>query len=147
METPEEPRDPCQHRRGSLRFLPQLQMRTGALGVTGDESRQASRKLHGDWIFLRKHEWVSGPHCNSRGTPNFLPQLRKNQEILPSTRDEALSHYGISRENPPSVLCLQRVIDTLEATQEVPRHTRLHSSGTPSVPPQLKKKPGFPSSF
>ena len=52
----------------------------------------------------------------------------------------------ISREIPPFLLSLKRVIDTIEATQEVPRHTRLHSRGTPKGPPQLKKSPGFPSS-
>ena len=61
-------------------------------------------------------------------------------------RDEALFHCGISREIPPSHLSPERVLDTLEATQEVPRHTRLHSRGTPMVQPQLKKSPSFPSS-
>ena len=50
------------------------------------------------------------------------------------------------REIPPFLLTLERVLDTLDATQEVPRHTRLHWSGTQSIPPQLKKSPVFPSS-
>ena len=41
----------------------------------------------------------------------------------------------------------KRVFDTLEATQEVPRHPCLPSRGTPRVPPQLKKSPGSPTSF
>ena len=61
-----------------------------------------------------------GPCRNSRGTPRFLLQLEKNQEILPSTRDEALFHCGILREIAPSLLSLERVLDTLDATQEVP---------------------------
>ena len=76
----------------------------------------------------------------------MLPQLAKNQEIFPATRDEDLFLCGVSREIPPSLLSLERVLDTLEATQEVPRHTHLHSRGTLRVPPQLKKSPGFPSS-
>ena len=84
---------------------------------------------------------------NSRRTPSFLPQLKKNQEILPSTRDEALFPYGATRVIPPSLLTLEWVLDTLEATEEVPWHTRLHSRGTLRVPPQLKKSPGFPSSY
>ena len=93
------------------------------------------------------HQGFQGnPCCNLRGTPSFLPRLEKNQEILPSTRDEALCCCNISSENPPFLLSLERVIDTLDATQEVPQHTRLHSRGTPSVPPQLKKSPVFPSS-
>lgn len=131
---------------GSLRFLPQLQMRTGALGVTGDESlRQASRKLHGDWIFLRKHEWVSGLHHNSRGTPNFLPQLRKKPEILPSTaRDEALSHYGISRKPTFRLVPLKGHWLTLEATQSSPAYPSTpgytsvhHNSRNPVFPPHF----------
>ena len=44
---------------------------------------------------------------------------------------------------PPSFLSLERVLDTLDATQEVLRRTRLHSRGTPRVSPQLKKSPVF----
>ena len=87
-----------------------------------------------------------GPCRNSRGTPSSLPQLEKNQEILPSVLDEALFRCRVSREILPSLLSLDRVLDTLDATQEVPRHPRLHSRGTPRVPPQLKKSPIFASS-
>ena len=83
--------------------------------------------------------------CNLRGTPNFLPKLKKNQDILPSTEDEALFCCGVSRGIPPSLLSLERVLN-LEATHEYPRHTRLHSRGTPRVPTQLMKSPCFPSS-
>ena len=76
----------------------------------------------------------------------MLLQLEKNQEILPSTRDEVLFHCGVSREIPPSFLSLKSVFDTFEATQELPQHTCLHSRGTPRVPPELMKRPGFPSS-
>ena len=84
------------------------------------------------------------PHHNLRGTPIFLLQLEKNQEILPSSWDEALFHCSISREIPPFFLSLESVLDTLAATQEVPRHTRLYSRGISSVLPQLKKSPVFP---
>ena len=76
----------------------------------------------------------------------MLPQLEKNQEILPSTRDEVLFHCGVSREIPPSFLSLKSVFDTFEATQELPQHTCLHSRGTPGVLAQLKKSPGSSSS-
>ena len=42
---------------------------------------------------------------------------------------EALFLYGISREILPSLLSPERVLDTLEATQEVPQHPRLPSRG------------------
>ena len=78
--------------------------------------------------------------------PRLLPQLEKNQDILPSTRDEALFRCGVLREIPPSLLSLERDLDTLQAPQEVPRLRSLHSRGTQRVPPQLKKSPSFPSS-
>ena len=76
----------------------------------------------------------------------MLSQLVKNQEILPSTRDEALFCCDFSREIPPSLFSLKRDLDTLQATQEVPLHTRLHSRVAPRVLAHLQKSPGFPSS-
>ena len=61
-------------------------------------------------------------------------------------RAEALFHCGVSREIPLTLLSPERVLDTLEDTQEVPCHLRLNSRGISSVPPQLKKSPGSPSS-
>ena len=46
----------------------------------------------------------------------------------------------------PKLWNFKRVLHTLYATQEVPRHTRLHSRGTSSFPPPLKKIPVSPSS-
>ena len=54
-----------------------------------------------------------------------------------------LQHH---KEIPPSLLSLQSVLDTFDATQEFPGHIHLHSRGTSRVPPQLKKSPSFPSS-
>ena len=49
-----------------------------------------------------------------------MPQLEKNQEILPSMREEARFHCAVSTEIPLSLLSLERVLDILNATQEVP---------------------------
>ena len=98
------------------------------------------------WLSWGNTSGSLGPRRNSRGTPSYLVQLEKNQEILPSTWDEALFGSGISREIPPYLLSLERVLDTLDATQEVHQHTRLQLRGTLSFPPQLKKSPIFPSS-
>ena len=76
----------------------------------------------------------------------MLLQLEKNQEILCSMQDEAVFCFGFSREIPRFLLSIDSVLDTLEATQEVPFHARLHSRGTARAPPQLKKSPSFPSS-
>ena len=88
--------------------------------------------------------WV--PCHNSKGTTSFLPQLEKNREILPSTRDKALFHCDVSREIPSSLLHPKRVLDTLDSTQEVSQHTCLHWRWSPRVPSKLKKSPVFPSS-
>ena len=85
VETPEEPRDPCQHCRGNLRLQPQLQMMTVAAAATGEGSQEAPHNSHGDWTFLRPHEWVpevpiitrEEPQVccrNSRKTRRFSPQ-------------------------------------------------------------------------
>ena len=71
---------------------------------------------------------------------------RKKQENFPSMRDGVLFHCRVSREIPPSLLSLESVLYTLDTIQEIRQHTRLHSKGTPTVPPQLKKSPGFLSS-
>ena len=49
-----------------------------------------------------------------------------NHEILPSTRDEALFQSSVLRETPRSLLKRERVLDTLDETQEGPQDTRPH---------------------
>ena len=82
---------------------------------------------------------------NSRGTPSFLPQLEKNQEILPSTQDEALFSCSILREIPPSLLSLESVFNTLDAIQAVSLHPLLQSWVTPRVSwHNSRRAPFFP---
>ena len=146
-ETPEEPRDPCWHWRGNLMFWPQLQMRTSAPAMTVEESWEAPHNSYRDWTFLRPHEWVPEVPVVTREEPQVSNRnSRKTRRFSPSKQDEALFCCSISREIPPSLLSLEGVLYTLEATQQVPRVMHLHSIGTPSVPPQLKKSPLFPSS-
>ena len=61
------------------------------------------------------------PRLNSR----IQPQLEKNHEVPLSSRDEPLSHYSVLREIPCSLLKFEKVLDTLDATQKVSRHTSL----------------------
>ena len=63
------------------------------------------------------------------------PQLEKIQEVLPSRREEAHFRWAVSRQITPNLWNFQRVLHTLAATQEVPRHTRLHMRGSRRVPP------------
>ena len=143
-----------QHWRGNLRFQPQLQMWTSAPALTGEESREAPRNSHGDWPFLRPHKRDPEVPIVTKEGP---ATTREKQEILPSRREEALFRYGMSSEITPSLLNLERVLHTFAATQEVPRHTHLHSRetpvshhnsrGGPLSPPQLEMRVPFPASL
>ena len=93
---------------------------------------RALSNSHGGWSFLRPPERVSEVPVVSR---EHLPQLEKIQEVLPSRRDEAHFRRGDSRLITPDLWNFQRVLHTLAATQEGPRHTRLHSRGSTRVPP------------
>ena len=75
-----------------------------------------------------------------------MPQLEKIQEVLPSRRDEAHFCSGVSRLITSNLWNFQRFLDTLAATQEVPRHTRLHSRGSTRVPPTSRGTPFPPPS-
>ena len=86
---------------------------------------------HGDLPFLRPPERLPEVPDVSR---EHVPQLEKIQEVLPSRRDEAHFRRGVSRLITPNLWNFQRVLHTLAATQEVPRHTRLHLRGSTRVP-------------
>ena len=98
---------------------------------------------HGDWPFLRPPERVPEVPVVSR---EHLPQLEKIQEVLTSRRDEAIFHCGVSRLITSIIWNFQRVLHTLAATQEDPRHTRLHSRGSTRVPPKSRGAPFQPPS-
>ena len=49
LETPEEPRDTCQHWSGILSLWPQLQMKTSAPAANAEESQEGPSNSHGDW--------------------------------------------------------------------------------------------------
>ena len=86
----------------------------------------------------------------------MLSQLEKNQEILLSMQDEALFWWGILREMKTSLLNIKRVLDTFEATQEVPQNTvttqeeyggsHQNSRRSPVSPTPPKRRVRFPAS-
>ena len=98
---------------------------------------------HGEWSFLRPPERVPEVPVVS---PEHVPQLETIQEVLPSRRDEAHFRCGVSRLITSNIWNFQRVLHTLAATQEVPRHTRLHSRGSKRVPPTSRGAPFPPHS-
>ena len=94
------------------------------------------------------------PQSNSIGTPNFLPQLVKNQ-IIHSTRDESLFHCGISREIPhcssaskgslTPLSQLKKFPDIPISTQEEHRGSHHNSKRAPFFPPHLTMRVHFPA--
>ena len=78
VETAEEPLVPCQHWRGTLRFCPQLQMRTSAPEASAEESREAPHKSHGDWTFLRQQEQVPDIPVINREEPQVCCRISRN---------------------------------------------------------------------
>ena len=98
VETPGEPRDPCQHWRGTLRFRPQLQMRTSAPAANGEESREDPRNSHGDWMFLRTQERVREVPVLTREEPQVsCHNLRKTRRFSPRREMRPFSTV-VSRE-------------------------------------------------
>ena len=143
-ETAEVPQDSCQHWRGILRFRHRLYTRSLAQHRRERNPERPPSNSHGDWPFLRPPERVPEVPVDSR---EHLPQLEKIQEVLPSSRDEADFHSGVSRLLTPNLWNFQRVLHNLAATQEVPRHTRLHLRGSTRVLPTSRGAPLPPPSW
>ena len=76
-----------------------------------------------------------------------VPQLEKIQEFLPARRNEAHFRWGVSRLITSNIWNFQRVLHTLAATQEVLRHTRLHSRGSTRVTSTSRGAPFPPPSW
>ena len=109
----------------------------------GVKSREVPEQLAWGLAFVRPPERVSEGAVISQ---EHLPQVEKIQEVLPSRRDEAHFRRGDSRLITPNLWTFQRALHTLGATQEVPRHTRLHSRGSTRVPPTSRGAPFPPPS-
>ena len=83
----------------------------------------------------------------------MLSQLEKNQDILPSTQDEALFCCVSSRKSLPSLLSLERVLDTIEANQGFPTDPSSLEKNTegpattqdPVFPPHPERRVRFPA--
>ena len=98
---------------------------------------------HGDWPLLRPPERVPVVSVVSR---EHLPPLEKIQEALPSRRDKAHFRSGVLRVIISILWNFERVLHTLAASQEVLRHTHLHSRGRTRVPPTSSGAPFPPRS-
>ena len=100
----------------------------------------------GGILSLRGQERIPGVPVASQEEALSTERREKIQEVLPSRRDEAHFPCGISRLITSNIWNFQRVLHTLAATQEVPRHTRLHSRGSTRVPPTSRGAPFPPPS-
>ena len=143
---------------GRLQKYPKIHVSTGeessgsgnnsTLGLRHQHRRERNPQKtpsnsHGDWPFLIPAWRVPEVPIVSR---EHQPQLEKIQEVLPSRRDEAHFSRGVSRLITSDIWNFQSVLHTLAATQEVPRHTRLHSRGSTRVPPSSRGAPFPPPS-
>ena len=70
----------------------------------------------GKWTCMSPQETRPDSSVETTEEPQVSYGNSKKKEILTSTKDEALFHCGISREIPPSLLSLERVLDTFYAT-------------------------------
>ena len=102
----------------------------------------APSNLHGDWPLLRPPDRVPEvpvlsrePLRNSRKSRRFSPPGEMRPIFNEASR--GLSH--LTSGTP-------RVLHTLAATQEVPRHTRLHERGSTRVLPTSRGAPCLPAS-
>ena len=137
-ETPEVPQDPCHTGEESSGSGTDSTQGLRPRHRWGRYPERAPSNSHGEWPSLRPPVRVPEVPVVSR---EHLPQLEKIQEVHPSRRDEAHFRGGVSRLITPNFWNFQGVLHTLAATQEVPRHTRLHSSRKHESPAHIQRSP------
>ena len=79
----------------------------------------------------------------SRESHRSLAPREGKRDTAATAREESPRACPHSRRGLTPLERLQKVLHTLAATQEVPRHTRLHSRGSTRVPPTSRGAP-FP---
>ena len=108
--------------------------------VTREQSPALPRNSNGRLEFPGPtQEEVCIPCRNSR----IRPQLEKNHVIPPSSQDEALSCYSVSREGAHSILKFETVLGTLDATQKFP-YIPVSFDGNTEVPGTTSLSPFSP---
>ena len=108
------------------------------------------------WLFTGKISGPWGPQQNSRETSSILPQLEKNQEILSSMPDEALSAAASwEKSHLPSwaskgyltpVMQLKKFPDIPVCTPEEHWDSQQNSRTDTFFPPHLEMRVHFPAS-
>ena len=129
-------------------------MRTSALALTGEESQEAPRNSHGDWTFLRQHEWVpevpvitqKEPHAccrNSRQTRIFSPQCEMRLFSAAASGQKSHLPSGASKASLTPLRQLKKFHDIPVSTREEHRGSRHNSRRAPVFPPHLEMRVHF----
>ena len=136
-----------------------------ALAATAEESQKAPRNSHGDWIFLRPHEWFCEVHivtreepqvccCNWRKTRRFSPQREMRafstaasweKSHLPSwSSNVSLTPLRQLKQFPDIPVSIQEEHRGSTTTQEEPHFSRFISRwGSIALLPR-ERNPGVP---
>ena len=120
FETADTPRDPCQNRRGTLRFPPQLEMRPSSIALTPEESQEAPHNTKGFLTPHRHHEKFPEVTVATRGNPKFPAATRERPRDSPSTRIEAQFPCRDARAIPHSPSQFKWRLDFPGAKREAP---------------------------
>ena len=154
METPEEPRDPCQHWRGTLRFWPPIEMRTATPAVTGEESQEAPHNSYGESTFLRPQEGVpviptitrEEPQVscrNSRKIRRFSPQCEMRPFSSEASQENSHCPSRASKGSLTPLMLLKKLPNIPASTREKQRGSCQNSRRAPFFPLHLKMRVPF----
>ena len=143
--TPEVPRDNHHNSRGTLSFPRQFEKSLVFPTSSREEGLFPCFDSRGIQTFRRTSRGGHLTYCNRRVTLSFLPQVERTRRST-SARDQTLFLCRDLRASPSSLSKLERKLDSLCATQQVPQDTSHNSRRNPSFLPQLKMCPMFPTS-
>ena len=153
FETAYTPRDPCQNRRGSLRFPLQLEMRPSSIAPTPVDSERPLANPEYSLLSIGTMRSSLRSSSQVEGTEGFLPQIEKDLEIPPSTRLEDIFPSSDSSAIPPppsnsngdwnSLVTHERHPEFPVLTQEKPHMSHCNSRKTSRFPRHGEMRPVF----
>ena len=120
VATREEPEASHRNSRNTTRFPPICDMRPDSPAVTLEQPHAPPPNSKGELTSLRKHDRFPEVLVASR-EPKLPATTLDKRRYFPSMRDQALIPCRASRGIPSSLSILKRRLDSLYATQEVPR--------------------------
>ena len=154
----------CPHSRrgltplGSLQKYPKIHISTGeeSSGSSTDSTQVLRPRLRrernperppgnsqGDWPFLRPPVRVAEVPVVTREAPAATQEIPGGSHLQARCGPFQMRRLEANQTFP---LELRKVLHSLTVTQEIPRHTRLHSRGRTRVPPTSRGAPFPPRS-